>query len=99
MGFIEIIKCRRERKRSYQQKEIKIFVEVQDKIFLFIDENIKYVKELFVDNDDIVIRRFFVGNVKCVIIFVDGFVNREIIDRDVIKYFMVEIQFFKEEIF
>lgn len=98
MSFIEIIKRRRERKRSYQQKETKTFVEAQDKIFPSIDENIKYVKKLLVDNDDIVIRSFFAGNVKCATIFVDGLVNREIIDRDVIKHLMVEIQLFKEEI-
>ncbi len=40
-----------------------------------------YVKELLVDNDDIVIRGFLAGNVKCATIFVDGLVNREIIDR------------------
>jgi len=98
MGFIEIIKRKKERKKNFQQRETKAFVEAQEKIFSSIDENIKYITELLVDNDDIVIRNFLAGNIRCATIFVDGLVNREIIDRDVIKHLMVEVQLFKEEI-
>ncbi|BCS80642.1 spore germination protein [Anaerocellum diazotrophicum] len=98
MGFIEIIKRRKERIRNSQKKETKEYICAQEKIYTSIDNNLNYLKEVLIDNDDIVIREFLAGDVKCATVFVDGLVNREIIDRDVIKHLMVEIQLFDKNI-
>lgn len=98
MGFIEIIKRRKERVRNSQKKETKEYICAQEKIYISIDDNLNYLREVLIDNDDIVIREFFAGDIKCATVFIDGLVKREIIDRDVIKHLMVEVQLFDKNI-
>ncbi|WAM32244.1 spore germination protein [Caldicellulosiruptor naganoensis] len=98
MRFFEIIKRKRQREKGYQCLHESKFVKAKDEISKKIDDNLNYLKELLVDNDDIVYREFYCTNVKCATVFVDGFVSREIIDRDVIKHLMIETTLMDEDI-
>jgi len=98
MGFFEIIKKKRQREKEKQYTQEVEFVKAKDEISKRIDDNLKYIKELLVDNDDIVYREFYCMNVKCATVFVDGLVSREIIDRDVIKHLMIETKLIDENI-
>lgn len=56
-----------------------------------IKVNIDKIKQIFSKSDDIVIREFFIGpniNVKAFIVYVDGLVNRELIQRDLLTPLM-----------
>lgn len=98
MEFFEIIRRKRQREKEKQHTQEVEFVKAKDEISRTIDDNLKYIKELLVDNDDIVYREFYCMNVKCATVFVDGLVSREIIDRDVIKHLMIETSLMDEDI-
>jgi len=61
---------------------------IRDGINTDIDDNIKYLKELLKDNTDIVIREFFVVNVKCCLVYVDGMGDKNLIDLFVLQPLM-----------
>lgn len=58
-----------------------------------IEENFEYIKHRFSypDNNDVVMRKFLIrGKIKCFVIFYDGMVDTQAVDRDIIKT-MLEI--------
>ena len=58
-----------------------------------INENIKYIKKILVDNDDLIIREFVVGDiltVKLALVFIDGLVSKDYITEYVIGSLLQE---------
>lgn len=41
-----------------------------------VDKNISYLKELFKDNSDIVFREFYIGEIKCAVVYIDGMADK-----------------------
>jgi len=95
---MRIIKRKKKREAEHDIKEAKTYIVSKDEISKKIDDNIKYIKDLLVDNDDIVFREFYCMNVRCTTIFVDGLVSRELIDRDVIRHLMLETKMIDKDI-
>ncbi|HJD00507.1 spore germination protein [Candidatus Arthromitus sp. SFB-turkey] len=58
---------------------------IEDKIFHNLDESISYLKNLFKDNTDIIFREFEVKNRKCLILYIDGMADRNIINNFVME--------------
>ena len=54
---------------------------IEDKILNNLDESISYLKNLFKDNTDIIFREFEVKNRKCLILYIDGMADRNIINN------------------
>jgi len=61
---------------------------VRDQISLNIDDNISYLKQLLKDNSDIVMREFYVVNMKCCLIYVDGMADKNLIDHFLLEPLM-----------
>jgi len=51
MEFFEIIRRKRQREKEKQHTQEVEFVKAKDEISRTIDDNLKYIKELLVDND------------------------------------------------
>ena len=58
---------------------------IEDKILNNLDESISYLKNLFKDNTDIIFREFEVKNRKCLILYIDGMADRNIINNFVME--------------
>ncbi|MHC6181292.1 spore germination protein [Clostridium sp. JNZ X4-2] len=69
--------------------------EVKDSIFSKVDENIKYLKELFEDNSDLVFREFYIGEVKSAIVYIDGMGDKMILD-DLLRGLMTRGRYIKQ---
>ncbi|NLZ25270.1 MAG: spore germination protein [Clostridiales bacterium] len=50
-----------------------------------IDGFIKQIKDAFVNSDDLMVRSFTSGGLDCAIIYIDGWIDKEILDQDVLK--------------
>lgn len=61
---------------------------VREQISPRIDENYAYLKELFIDNSDIVFRKFNVGKWRAALIFIDGMIDKHLIDDFVMEPLM-----------
>ncbi len=59
--------------------------QIVESIYLKLDDNIRYLKNLFGSSNDIVFREFRVNGTKCLILYVDG-----IADKDLINDFVME---------
>lgn len=58
---------------------------IEDKILNNLNETISYLKNLFKDNTDVVFRQFEVQNRKCLILYIDGMADRNIINNFVME--------------
>ncbi len=60
-----------------------------------LKENIKAIREILGDSDDLVVREFVIGNnehLKAAIVFIDGLVDKAIIDENILEPLMVDLQ-------
>lgn len=53
-----------------------------------LEENLKKLKELFAGSSDIVIHRFDAGSTKAALVYVDGLISRDLVDRDAVRPMM-----------
>ena len=53
-----------------------------------LDENYRYLKELFKDSSDIVFREFYVEDYKAALIYIDGMVDKILLDNFVLRPLM-----------
>ncbi|MEZ0536747.1 spore germination protein [Caldicellulosiruptoraceae bacterium PP1] len=90
MNFWNIIKRKRERLQGCKKQETKEYVVSEKKIYNEIQKNINYIKNLLKDNDDIIYREFICLNTHVSIIYIDGLVNRELIDKQIVYPMMIE---------
>lgn len=96
MNFLNIIKRKKRKEAEYKHQETQSHIVAKEEISKNVDDNLEYLKELLIDNDDIVIREFYCKNVRCATVFVDGLVSRELIDRDVVRHLMIEAKLIEE---
>lgn len=61
-----------------------------------IDENMMYVKKLFEGNSDMVFREFYIGNVKTSLVYIDGMVDKILIN-DLMRGLMTRSHYIKNE--
>jgi spore germination protein len=64
--------------------------DIKDFISLDVDENIKYLKELFEDNSDVVYRDFYIGRYKAATVFIDGMADKAYLDNYVLESVMLD---------
>ncbi|MEY7999336.1 spore germination protein [Clostridium sp. Mt-5] len=69
--------------------------EVKNSISSRVDENIKYLKELFEDNSDVVFREFYIGEVKSAIVYIDGMGDKMILD-DLLRGLMTRGRYIRQ---
>lgn len=62
---------------------------IKDSINAKIDENVTYIKQLLQDNSDIVFREFFISNWKAELIYIDGMVDKLLLDNYILKSSML----------
>lgn len=53
-----------------------------------LEQNLTRIEKLFAGSSDVVIHRFSAGNTKAALIYVDGLINRDLIDRDAVRPMM-----------
>lgn len=53
-----------------------------------LEENISRLKELFAGSSDIVFHRFDAGDTKAALVYVDGLISRDLVDRDAVRPMM-----------
>ncbi|WP_027623645.1 spore germination protein [Clostridium lundense] len=63
--------------------------EIRKVISANIDDNIEYLKNLLKDNSDIVYREFYVEDTKALIMYVDGMVDKILLDNFVLESLML----------
>ncbi|WP_446898282.1 spore germination protein [Clostridium sp. LBM24168] len=61
-----------------------------------IDENMMYVQNLFKDNSDMVFREFYINNIKASIVYIDGMVDKIMIN-DLMRGIMTRAHYVKAE--
>lgn len=61
---------------------------IRDEISLNIDDNISYIKKLLKNNSDMVMREFYVVNIKCFLMYVDGMADKNLIDHFLLEPLM-----------
>lgn len=61
-----------------------------DSISLKTEENVEYIKELLKDTSDIVFRKFYIGNFKAALIYVDGMGDKVLLDDYVLENVMLK---------
>lgn len=66
--------------------------EVISSIYPQVDKNISYLKELFKDNSDIVFREFYIGDVKCALVYIDGMADK-ILLSDLLRGLMTRARY------
>jgi len=92
MGILNLIK-RKKIKEQQKQKGNQQYIKAKDEISKNLSENINYIKNLLVDNDDIIYREFYsINGKKVCLIFIDGLINREIMDKGIVAPLMIESQ-------
>ncbi|MBU3143168.1 spore germination protein [Clostridium sp. CF012] len=62
---------------------------IDDKIQLDAEKNIEYLKELLIDNSDVVFRTFNVGSWKASIVYIDGMADKLLLDHYVLEPLML----------
>ncbi|AZV55285.1 spore germination protein [Clostridium sp. AWRP] len=68
--------------------------EVRSKILPSVDENIKYLKDLFKDDSDVVFREFYIGPVKSAIVYIDGMGDKMLLN-DLLRGLMARARYVK----
>ncbi|OPJ63400.1 spore germination protein [Clostridium oryzae] len=63
--------------------------QMQDYISNDLDENYKYLKNLFKDNTDMIFRKFNAGKAKCLIVYIDGMADKILLDNFVLRTLML----------
>lgn len=63
--------------------------EINDIIFLKVDDNLTNIKNVFKDNSDIVYREFYIGKYKAVFIYIDGLGDKVLLDDYVLQSAMI----------
>lgn len=61
-----------------------------------VDENMIYVQNLFEDNSDMVFRKFYISNTKAAIVYIDGMVDKMLIN-DLMRGIMTRTHYVKSE--
>lgn len=61
---------------------------IRENIDKCIDNNIDYIKKILKDNSDIVMRDFYVGNMKFFLLYVDGMGDKELINHYIMEPIM-----------
>ena len=62
-------------------------------LFNSIEKNLAYIREVFRDNDDLIIRELEVGdifNVRMCLVFIDGLINKEYLTEYAIEALLRE---------
>lgn len=57
-------------------------------ISINLEQNLARIEKLFEGSSDVVIHRFSAGNTKAALVYVDGLINRDLIDRDAVRPMM-----------
>lgn len=69
---------------------------VRDFISLDVDENGKYIKELFKNNSDLVYRDFYIGKYKAITVYFDGMADKLLIDNFVLESVMLDGKYIED---
>jgi spore germination protein len=86
MGFLKKLAAKKQKKEPVQD-------EAKDKAFSSLDKNLGYLKGKLKDCDDVVYREFRAGSrqqFRFALVFVDGLIDRNMIDEEVLKTLMLQ---------
>jgi spore germination protein len=86
MGLLERFRPKKQEKEPSKE-------EAKDKVSSSLDKNLKYLKDKLKDCDDVVYREFRVGSrqqFRFALIYVDGLIDRNMIDEEVLKSLMLQ---------
>lgn len=68
---------------------------IKDEISKSLEENLKYLKEVFKDNSDVIFREFYIGEIKSSIIYIDGMGDKGLLNDFVLENLMNKEIIFK----
>ncbi|QBD84033.1 spore germination protein [Clostridium tetani] len=74
-------------------------INIKDEISKDLEENLKYLKEIFKDNSDMIFREFYMGEVKSLIVYIDGMADKNLLNDFVLENLMDRDRSLKEEDF
>lgn len=72
---------------------------IRDEINRKVDENLEYLKKIFEDNSDMIFREFYIGEVKSLIVYIDGMADKNLLNDFVLENLMDRDRSLKKEDF
>ncbi|MDD2573581.1 MAG: spore germination protein [Bacillota bacterium] len=89
MGFLDILTAKKQKGKPELGGG-------KDKASSSLDKNLRYLKDKLEDCDDVIYREFSVGSrqqFRFALVFIDGLIDRNMINDDVLKSLMLEIRY------
>ena len=63
---------------------------IKTDISIDLDDNLKYIKNLFKDNSDIIFREFYIGKYKAFLMYIDGMGDKILLNDFILETLMIE---------